>query len=59
VNKVSTKVDMRLKLAAADWLQEEIRDAVTRMVSAPPHPQPPTTHPPRVGRHSGCVQVQV
>lgn len=33
VNKVNTKVDMRLKLGAASWIDEEIREAVRRMVS--------------------------
>lgn len=32
VNKVNTKVDLRFKLDEADWLEEEIRDALRRMV---------------------------
>ena len=32
VNKVNTKVDMRLSLAS-DWLSEEMQDALTRLVS--------------------------
>jgi hypothetical protein len=33
VNKVNTKVDMRLRLDAASWLDEEIKEAVRRAVS--------------------------
>jgi len=32
VNKVNTKVDMRLNLEKAEWLDEEIVEAVRRMV---------------------------
>jgi hypothetical protein len=32
VNKVNTKVDMRLRLDAADWIAEEVKAAVWRMV---------------------------
>ena len=32
VNKVNTKVDMRLSLAS-DWISEEMQDALTRLVS--------------------------
>lgn len=32
VNKVSTKVDMRLNLDKADWIEDEIREALQRMV---------------------------
>lgn len=31
VNKVNTKVDMRLRLDAAAWLDDEVREAVRRM----------------------------
>lgn len=31
VNKVNTKVDMRLRLDAAAWLDEEVREALKRM----------------------------
>ncbi|KAL4450122.1 hypothetical protein ABPG77_010791 [Micractinium sp. CCAP 211/92] len=31
VNKVNTKVDMRLRLDAAPWLDDEVREAVRRM----------------------------
>lgn len=34
VNKVNTKVDMRLNLEKADWLDEEVAEAVRRMVRA-------------------------
>lgn len=34
--QVNTKVDMRLRLDAASWLDDEIREAVRRMVSQPP-----------------------
>lgn len=37
VNKVNTKVDMRFNLAAAAWLDEEVREAVLRMVSRDAH----------------------
>ena len=33
MNKVNTKVDMRLHLDRADWLDEDIREAVRRAVS--------------------------
>lgn len=32
VNKVNTKVDMRLRLDAADWIAEEVKAAIWRMV---------------------------
>ncbi len=32
VNKVATKVDMRLNLDRAAWIDEEVKDAVRRMV---------------------------
>ena len=32
VNKVNTKVDMRIKLKAASWLSLELYEALTRMV---------------------------
>ena len=35
VNKVNTKVDMRLQLEKAAWLGPEIREAVCRAVSEP------------------------
>lgn len=35
VNKVNTKVDMRLNVAAASWLSEDLKDALQRLVS--PH----------------------
>lgn len=31
VNKVNTKVDMRLNVDAAGWLKEEVREALTRL----------------------------
>lgn len=31
MNKVNTKVDMRLRLDAAAWLDEEVREALKRM----------------------------
>jgi len=34
VNKVNTKVDMRFKLDEADWLEDDIREALRRMVGA-------------------------
>jgi protein subunit release factor B len=34
VNKVNTKVDMRLNLEKAEWLDEEVVEAVRRMVRA-------------------------
>lgn len=33
VNKVNTKVDMRLRLDTATWLDDEIKEAVRRAVS--------------------------
>ena len=32
VNKVNTKVDMRVHLDSASWLDEEVADALRRMV---------------------------
>jgi peptidyl-tRNA hydrolase ICT1 len=32
VNKVNTKVDMRFNLDQANWLAEEVKEAVMRMV---------------------------
>lgn len=34
MNKVNTKVDMRLNLEKAEWLDEEVVEAVRRMVRA-------------------------
>ena len=32
MNKVNTKVDMRLKLDAAAWISDDLRDALVRLV---------------------------
>ena len=32
VNKVNTKVDMRLRVDAADWISEDLKDALRRLV---------------------------
>jgi peptidyl-tRNA hydrolase ICT1 len=34
VNKVNTKVDMRLNVQAAAWLSEDLKDALQRLVRA-------------------------
>ena len=36
VNKVNTKVDMRLKLEAAPWISADLRDALQRLVGTWP-----------------------
>ena len=35
VNKVNTKVDMRLNIMEADWLTDEMKDAIMRKVRLP------------------------
>lgn len=35
VNKVNTKVDMRLNVLSAGWIPEELKDALQRMVGRP------------------------
>jgi protein subunit release factor B len=47
VNKVNTKVDMRLKLGS-EWLSQEMQDALLRMVSQTSKPK----HSPR----STCIE---
>lgn len=32
MNKVNTKVDMRLRLDSADWIAEEVKAAIWRLV---------------------------
>lgn len=32
MNKVNTKVDMRLRVDRADWLSEDLKDALRRLV---------------------------
>ena len=32
VNKVNTKVDMRINIAQASWLSEDVKDTLTRLV---------------------------
>jgi len=34
VNKVNTKVDMRLNVLSAGWIPEDLKDALQRMVTA-------------------------
>lgn len=35
MNKVNTKVDMRLNVALTGWISEDLKDALQRLVSAP------------------------
>ena len=35
VNKVNTKVDMRLSVGNSTWLDEDMKDALQRLVSHP------------------------
>ena len=35
VNKVNTKVDMRLNVTLSGWISEDLKDALQRLVSWP------------------------
>ena len=62
VNKVNTKVDMRLDLDKAAWIPEEVKEAMRRQVAGPAgrlHGRPRARPPSRVPcRCAGCSRAR-